>query len=123
MIRYHCACSCLKEDGDVKQLTTRVSVDFKNTFDTVVPFVHRIAYAYGELSYGISPSADAILVSVLKKGFMDDANGPAIASDTVWLIVSSIVEARAFCYFHDGLFWRWFHCFDFQWRRAASGPP
>ncbi len=101
------------------QLSARVSVDFANRFDAGVLFIHRSDEDYAKLCFERSPAGDDLVVSVVTKMLSDDANGPAIEADHVWLRLSGIGPVHAFHYSTDGRSWHMVRLF----RLHGDGAP
>ncbi len=95
-------CAELEGDGQVSAL---VAVDFAATFDAGVLFVHQGADDYAKLCFEVSPAGDRTVVSVVTREVSDDANGPAIEGDQVYLRVSKFGEAIAFHWSANGHYW------------------
>ena len=87
------------------QLSARVEVDFAAMFDAGVLFVHHDADVYAKLCFELAPAGERTVVSVVTRSVSDDANGPAIQANDVWLRVSRIGDALAFHWSVDGALW------------------
>ena len=87
------------------QLSARVQVEFGATFDAGVLFVHQSADDYAKLCFERSPIGEHTVVSVVTRTTSDDANGPAIEGDVVYLRVSKVGAAVAFHWSLDDTYW------------------
>jgi regulation of enolase protein 1 (concanavalin A-like superfamily) len=87
------------------QLVALVNVDFAAMFDAGVLFVHQSDEVFAKLCFELSPAGERTVVSVVTRSASDDANGPVIDADQVWLRVSKIGPAFAFHWSLDGQQW------------------
>jgi regulation of enolase protein 1 (concanavalin A-like superfamily) len=76
------------------QVSAKVTVDFRTTFDAGVLFVHQGDEDYAKLCFERSPLGDNTMVSVVTRGVSDDANGPVIKGNVVWARVSGVPKCR-----------------------------
>jgi uncharacterized protein len=76
-------------------LSARVRADLRATFDAGALVLHAGDATWAKLALERSPQGEATIVSVVTRGFSDDANGPVVAGDAVWLRVARIGGACA----------------------------
>jgi regulation of enolase protein 1 (concanavalin A-like superfamily) len=91
-------------DGDFL-LSARVQADLHATFDAGALVLHAGDAAWAKLALERSPRGEATIVSVVTRGVSDDANGPVVAGDAVWLRVARIGGACALHASADGARW------------------
>jgi uncharacterized protein len=91
-------------DGDF-QLSARVTVDFRSTFDAGVLLLWAAERAWAKLCFERSPDGRPLVVSVVTRDVSDDANGFAVDTDHVWLRVSRLMPSFAFHASTDGRRW------------------
>jgi uncharacterized protein len=101
------------------QLSARIAVEFRATFDAGVLLVHRSADEYAKFCFEFSPEGDHMVVSVVTRGVSDDANGPIVEADSVDLRVSRIGPVYAFHYSVGGGRWNMVRVF----RLRTGGEP
>jgi uncharacterized protein len=95
------------------QLTARVEVDFKDTFDAGVLFIQAAEQAWAKLCFEYTPQGRPSVVSVVTRGDSDDANADEVSGNRTWLRVSRMGRAFAFHASHDGEWWRMIRYFSF----------
>lgn len=95
---------CAAAAGDC-QVSALVSVNFGATFDAGVLFVHQGPDDYAKLCFELSPAGARTVVSVVTSGSSDDANGPEVVDEQVYLRVSKFGDAIAFHWSTDGHYW------------------
>ncbi len=101
------------------QLSARVSVPgARSTFDAAVLTPWADDEHWAKLCFEYSPHGEAMVVSVVTDGSSDDANGPVVTGEDVWLRVSSVGDAYAYHYSRDGIRWH----FVRQFRLDAPAP-
>jgi len=88
------------------QPSARVSVDFRSTFDAGVLLLWHDDRHWGKLCFELSPSGEPMVVSVVTRGFSDDANAFAVTDRSIWLRVSRIDHTYAYHASTDGNLWR-----------------
>jgi regulation of enolase protein 1 (concanavalin A-like superfamily) len=88
------------------QLSARVSVDFKSTFDAGVLLLWHDDRHWGKLCFEFSPAGEPMVVSVVTRGFSDDANAFAFIDRSNWLRVSRFGHTYANHASTDGNLWR-----------------
>ena len=91
-------------NGDF-QLSARVKVGFRSTFDAGVLLLWVGEDAWAKLCFERSPDGRPLVVSVVTRGVSDDANGFAVEGDRVWLRVSRLAPSYAFHASTDGRSW------------------
>ena len=91
--------------GDV-QLSARVTVDFRATFDAGVLLIWVDDRHWAKLCFEYSPSGEPIVVSVVNRGVADDANAFVVEGRSVWLRVARLDGAFALHASTDGRRWR-----------------
>lgn len=87
------------------QLSARVRVEFRSSFDAGVLLLHQGEQDYAKLCFERAPTGEAMVVSVVTRGTSDDANGPAIDAELIHLRVSRAGAVFAFHYSLDGVRW------------------
>lgn len=88
------------------QLSARVTVDFAATYDAGVLLLWVDERHWGKLCFEFSPAGEPMIVSVVTRGFSDDANAFVVPNRSVWLRVSRIDQAYAYHASTDGKEWR-----------------
>jgi regulation of enolase protein 1 (concanavalin A-like superfamily) len=83
----------------------RVRADLRATFDAGALVLHAGDTTWAKLALERSPQGEAMIVSVVTRGVSDDANGPVVAGDAVWLRVARIGGACALHASADGDRW------------------
>jgi regulation of enolase protein 1 (concanavalin A-like superfamily) len=91
-------------DGDFL-LSAQVHADLRATFDAGALVLHAGERTWAKLALERSPQGEAMIVSVVTRGVSDDANGPVVAGDGVWLRVARIGGACALHASADGQRW------------------
>jgi regulation of enolase protein 1 (concanavalin A-like superfamily) len=91
-------------DGDF-QLSARVAVDFRATFDAGVLLLWAGDRTWAKLCFELSPDRRPMVVSVVTHGRSDDANGWTVDAGQVWLRVSRLRPSFAFHASTDGRRW------------------
>jgi uncharacterized protein len=86
-------------------LSARVRADLRATFDAGALLLHAGERTWAKLALERSPQGEAMIVSVVTRGVSDDANGPVVAGDAVWLRVARIGGACALHASADGARW------------------
>jgi uncharacterized protein len=86
-------------------LSARVRADLRATFDAGALMLHAGERTWAKLAQERSPDGEAMIVSVVTRGVSDDANGPVVAGDSVWLRVARIGGACALHASADGARW------------------
>ena len=88
------------------QLAARVEVGFESTYDAGVLLLWAGEGTWAKLCFEYSPQRQPMVVSVVKRGRSDDANGFIVDGSGVWLRISGMRGAYAFHASTDG---RWWH--------------
>jgi uncharacterized protein len=91
-------------DGDFL-LSARVRADLRATFDAGALMLHAGERTWAKLALERSPQGEAMIVSVVTRDVSDDANGPVVVGDGVWLRVARIGETCALHSSIDGERW------------------
>lgn len=90
----------------------------RSTFDAGALALWADADHWAKLCNEYSPQGEAMVVSVVTDGFSDDANGPLISADAVFLRVARTGAAFAFHSSRDGRSWDFVRLF--RLREAAA---
>jgi uncharacterized protein len=94
------------------QLSARVRVDFKSTFDAGVLLLWDDDQHWGKLCFEFSPSGEPMVVSVVTREFSDDANAFSVADQAVWLRVSRVGRTYGYHASTDGAHWQMIRYFS-----------
>lgn len=100
-------------DGDV-WFVARVTTSFAASFDAGVIFVHQGDEDYAKLCFEAAPDGTPTVVSVVTRGVSDDANGPAVVGDGVWLRATRTNGIWAFHHSGDGRRWQLLRLFTLR---------
>jgi uncharacterized protein len=92
-------------DGDY-MLSSRVTVDFRSTYDAGVLLLHSDDRTWAKLCFERSPAGPPMVVSVVTLGVSDDANAFDVPGGSVWLRIARIDRVHAFHASTDGRTWR-----------------
>jgi regulation of enolase protein 1 (concanavalin A-like superfamily) len=92
-------------DGDF-QFSARVTVEFASAYDAGVLLVWVNDRQWGKLCFEFSPDGEPMIVSVVTRGFSDDANAFVVDGRAVWLRVCRLDDAFAYHASVDGKTWR-----------------
>jgi uncharacterized protein len=92
-------------DGDY-QLSARVTVDFRSTYDAGVLLLNTDDRTWAKLCFERSPAGQPMVVSVVTLGLSDDANAFDVTDSSIWLRISRIARVHAFHASTDGQTWR-----------------
>lgn len=88
------------------QLQARLQVDFHADWDAGSLFIWSNDDTWAKLNYELAPGGTPSVFSVVtRNGRSDDAVGPAVAADGLWLRISSLDNAYAFHCSADGNTW------------------
>jgi uncharacterized protein len=88
------------------QLSARVTVDFRATYDAGVLLLWSDDEHFAKLCFERSPQGEPMVVSVVTRDVSDDANAWVVGGDTVWLRISRIADQTyAFHSSADGRRW------------------
>ncbi len=88
-------------------LSSKVSVDFADTFDAGVLVVYGDRESWAKLCFEFSPQKQPTVVTVVNKGVSDDSNHVPVSAKYVYLRVAGLGEgAFAFHYSPDGQLWQ-----------------
>lgn len=83
-------------------LRVKVSHEFKDTYDSCSIMMMQDMTHWGKFCFELTDFGTHAVVSVVTKGDSDDANGPNIEGDEVWLQMCRKGDAFAFHYSLDG---------------------
>ena len=83
-------------------LRVKVSHDFKQTYDSCSIMVFKDMTHWAKACFELTDFGTRAMVSVVTKGVSDDANGPNVDADAVWLQMCRKGDAFAFHYALDG---------------------
>jgi hypothetical protein len=103
------------------QLSTRVSVDFRDTFDAGVLCIWQNETSWAKLCFEYSPEHEPMVVSVVTKGTSDDCNSRLVAGHTTFLRVSKMGEVFAFHASVDGQRWDMIRVFRLEPGTSKAG--
>ncbi|WP_328874757.1 DUF1349 domain-containing protein [Streptomyces sp. NBC_00287] len=101
--------------GEVRgdfQLSARVEVDFRDTFDAGVLFLQLDEDRWAKLCFEYTPQGEPSVVSVVTRGDSDDANSQLVPVRHTWLRISRLGRAFAFHSSDDGEYWRMIRYFS-----------
>lgn len=86
---------------------TKVSLDFKNTYDAAALLVYENENVWAKLAFENSdmPCKKPAVVSVVTNRLSDDCNGPVVDGNSVWLQVVRVDDCFGFQYSLDGEEW------------------
>lgn len=87
------------------QLSARVKVDFRATFDAGVLLLWFDESLWAKFCFEFSPAGDAMVVSVVNRGVADDANSFTVEMSHIWLRVARVGRVFAFHASRDGANW------------------
>ena len=107
-------------DEDVFTLSARVSVDFCSAFDAGALFVQVDEDNWAKLAFELSGAGEPTVVSVITRGTSDDADGPSLQGDTLWLRVHGNGDTLAFHFSVDGRYWRFLRWFTLRGRQRKN---
>jgi regulation of enolase protein 1 (concanavalin A-like superfamily) len=99
-------------------LSARVSVDFADTFDAGVLFLHVTEHRWAKLCYEYSPQHQPTAVTVVTRGTSDDSNSFATEGGPLWMRITRKSRAWAFHASRDG---EWWHLLRYFTLGEASG--
>ena len=91
-------------EGDF-MLQARVTVDFAATFDAGVLLLYAEDAVWAKLCFEFSPQREPMVVSVVTRGYSDDANSVVVGSKTALLRIARLGPAFAFHWSEDGGMW------------------
>src|SRR5262245_29806560 len=92
-------------------LSARVTVEFAGTFDAGVLLLYAGERAWAKLCFEYSPQGQPMIVSVVTRGFSDDANAFTVDGNQVFLRVARLGQAFAFHASTDGVYWHFIRHF------------
>jgi regulation of enolase protein 1 (concanavalin A-like superfamily) len=92
-------------------LSARVTVEFAATYDAGVLLVYAAERSWAKLCFEYSPQGQPMVVSVVTRGFSDDANSFTVDGNQILLRVARLGQAFAFHASTDGAFWHFIRHF------------
>jgi regulation of enolase protein 1 (concanavalin A-like superfamily) len=87
------------------QLSARVTVGFRATFDAGVLLVWHDEQHWAKLCFEAAPNGSPTVVSVVNRTVSDDANAFTVVGATAWLRISRVDGIYLFHASHDGRTW------------------
>jgi uncharacterized protein len=96
------------------QLSARVTVDFRSTYDAGVLLLWADEKHWGKFCFEFSPATEPMVVSVVTRGVSDDANAFVVDGRSVWLRVSRTDRVYAYHASTDGTTWRLVRVFSLR---------
>lgn len=109
--RANVICAAMDIVDRVFTLSAKVVVSFSSAFDAGALFVQVDEDNWAKLAFELSGAGEPTVVSVITRGVSDDADGPSVQGDTVWLRVHCDGETLAFHFSLDGIYWRFLRWF------------
>ena len=88
------------------QLSARVSVGFRSSFDAGVLVLWADERSWAKLCFEASPQLEPMVVSVVTRDVSDDCNAFVVDEDRVWLRIAKLGRAYAFHASADGSRWQ-----------------
>lgn len=98
-------------ENEVFTFSAKVSVKFSSAYDAGALFVKVDEENWAKLAFELSGASEPTVVSVITRGTSDDADGPSIKGDSVWLRVHCDGKTLAYHFSQDGLHWRFLRWF------------
>jgi regulation of enolase protein 1 (concanavalin A-like superfamily) len=92
-------------------LSARVTVEFAATYDAGVLLLYAGERSWAKLCFEYSPQGQPMIVSVVTRGYSDDANAFTVGGNQVLLRVARLGQAFAFHASTDGQFWHFIRHF------------
>ena len=86
-------------------LSTRVTVDFAETYDAGVLVLYASNRVWAKLCFEYSPQREPMVVSVVTRRVSDDCNSFVVDDASVWLRIARVGPAYAFHASTDGGSW------------------
>jgi uncharacterized protein len=86
-------------------LSSKVTVNFKSTYDAGVLCFYQHAKSWAKLCFERSPQGSPMIVSVVTKGTSDDCNSVPMTENSIYLRISKINQTYAFHSSSTGDFW------------------
>lgn len=103
------------------QLISRVTVDFRSTFDAGVLLVYANQRTWAKLCFEYTPQGRPSVVTVVTRGESDDANAFETDEHGLWLRVSRVGRVFAFHASTDRRWWRLVRYFTLE--TPSAGDP
>lgn len=105
--------------ADPCMLSAQVSVKHVATYDAGVLMVYEGPLAWAKFCLELSPRGDAMIVSVVTRGFSDDCNAFTV-DGPVYMRISKLEQAYAFHVSQDGKKWDLIRYFKLEDNRNAQ---
>jgi uncharacterized protein len=86
-------------------LSSKVTVDFKSTYDAGVLTFYQHPKSWAKLCFERSPQGSPMIVSVVTKGTSDDCNSVPMTENSIYLRISKIGNTYAFHSSNSGDYW------------------
>jgi uncharacterized protein len=86
-------------------LNTKVTVNFKSTYDAGVLAIYQHPKSWAKLCFERSPQGSPMIVSVVTKGTSDDSNSVPMTENSIYLRISKLGGTYAFHSSSTGDFW------------------
>ena len=94
--------------------SSKVKVDFKDTFDAGVLILYNNEDYWAKLCFEFSPQKNPTIVSVVNNKLSDDCNSTIIKDNEVYLRISKMGNAFAFHYSIDKSHWHMIRYFSLE---------
>jgi uncharacterized protein len=104
-VSYDNAPALLFETDKDFMLSTKVTVEFKSTYDAGVLTVYQHLKSWAKLCFERSPQGSPMIVSVVTKGTSDDCNSVPMTENSIYLRISKLGGTYAFHSSSTGDFW------------------
>lgn len=98
-------------DAPAFSLVARVQVGFAATYDAGALFIACDRENWAKLAFEFSAAGRPTIVSVVTRSTSDDADGPSLARDSVWLRLYCDGRIVALHFSEDGRTWRFVRVF------------
>lgn len=102
-------------------LSSKVTVDFRSTYDAGVLTVYQHPKSWAKLCFERSPQGSPMIVSVVTKGTSDDCNSVPMTENSIYLRVSKIGNTYAFHSSSTGEFWHMVRYFALEDAPSKAG--
>ena len=102
-------------------LSSKVTVDFKSSFDAGVLALYQNDTNWAKLCFELSPAGDPMVVSVVTRGTSDDCNSVFIDGASIYLRIAKLDNAFAFHHSTDGHFWHFVRTFALKSLPVQAG--
>jgi uncharacterized protein len=102
-------------------LSSKVTVDFKSTYDAGVLTFYQHPKSWAKLCFERSPQGSPMIVSVVTKGSSDDCNSVAMTENSMYLRISKLGKSCAFHFSSNGDFWHMVRYFALEDTPVKAG--